>query len=106
QWRFYIRGTWGIAPPDPHGTVLQKAQSVLCGKIYVILFNMYSSVNVFVNVCVRKGLTHKHYSPVLELFDSCVFLSVCLFCEMLLSAVLLCSVGYGASLRPLPWKHQ
>ena len=66
QWRFYIRGTWGIAPPDPHGAVLQKAQSVLCGKIYLILFNMHSSVNVFVNVCVRISLTHKHYSPVLE----------------------------------------
>src|SRR4029434_2030846 len=33
------------------------------------------------------NLTRKHYSLVLESFDLCVFLSVCLLCEMLLSTV-------------------
>src|SRR4029434_8660360 len=33
------------------------------------------------------SLTHMHYSLVLESFDLCVFLSVCLLCEMLLTAV-------------------
>ena len=28
QWRFYIRGTWGTAPPDPDGAVVQKAQYI------------------------------------------------------------------------------
>ena len=54
QWHFYIRGTWGTAPPDPDGAVVQKAQYI-CALWQNIsyLINMQSS-DSFVNVCVNK----------------------------------------------------
>ena len=40
QWRFYIRGRWGTAPPDPDGAVVQKAQYIrtLRQNIFYIMF--------------------------------------------------------------------
>src|SRR4029434_1799037 len=50
QWRFYIRGRWGTAPPDPDDAVVQKAQYIRTSRKYIyIYFFMQSSVNMCVN---------------------------------------------------------
>src|SRR4029434_4448224 len=95
QWRFYIRGRWGTSPPVPDDAVVQKAQYIRTLRQNIYFF-MQSSVNVFVYVCVRISLTH--------LIHVCFCLCPCSV-KCCKGAVLLCSVGYGASLRPLPWKR-
>lgn len=57
QWRFYIRGRWGTAPPDPDDAVVQKAQYIRTSRqnIYIYIF-MQSSVNMCVNKLDSQAL--------------------------------------------------
>jgi len=74
QWRFYMRGRWGIAPPEPDDAVVQKAQCIRTSRqnIYICIFLCKVSW-----ICMWINLTHKHYSLVLEFGVLCVFLSGC-----------------------------
>src|SRR4029434_10002838 len=58
QWRFYIRGRWGTAPPDPDDAVVQKAQYIRTSRqyIYIYFFFMQSSVNICVNKLDSQAL--------------------------------------------------
>src|SRR4029434_4590289 len=81
-WRFYIRGRWGTAPPDPDDAVVQKAQYIRTSRqnIYIYIF-MQSSVNMCVNKLDSQALV-LFWSNLIR-----VFFCLCLLCERLLSTV-------------------